>query len=569
MLFKKRSERGVFLFGATNMQWLGWSLFCLSWLMPNHYMPWPNFHSEAMAFLAIAVLFAATLMGSASKALRWTNSALWCIGVALLPWIQFMFGISPFAGDAWMVSYYLVGWGLAILIGYNLALQDPEKSVLALMHMLWVAALVSAVIGLLQWLKLDESLGIYVAQTDIGDPAMGNLAQPNQLGTLLLMGIAAFAYVFERQIIGKATLALGVIVLTFVLMLTHSRTAMVGVLVIGTFLLAKHSTLQLRIARWHIVAWVVLFVLLSFASPYIDQALMLSVDREPLFTANGRTLIWLQTLDGIRQSPWTGYGWNQTFTATSTGAIRYPGVLVATYAHNVLLDIIAWSGIPLGVALIGLGAYWVCTRLDGSRNTASVYAMACLLPVGLHSMVELSFAYAYFLLAAGLLIGVVEASVTGLGTRQTRRHLVASALAFWVGIGGYICYEYMLIEEDVRVTRFENLRVGATDPDYPVPTIRLLSHMATVQRATRMRPAPQMTAQQLEDMRLAVRRIPNGGTTLRYAIALGLNGDPPGAMHTMDIIYGVYGPQYYANAKKVWNEEAQTHAILRTITLPH
>jgi len=565
---EKRSFGSVFLFHPENLQVLGWSIFALSWLLPNHYNPWLNFLPEAMAFTSIAVLLTAVLLTRGLTLVHWPAISLWAAGVALVPWAQWMLGVSLFAGDALMVSYYLTGWAMAMVIGHRLAKQPEGQSEVALMHMLWIAALLSAMVGLLQWLKLEEHLGIYAVQTDIGDPVMGNLAQPNQLGTLLLMGIVAFAYVYERRIIGLSTLALGTSFLTVILVLTHSRAGMVGVLAVGAFLLAKRSSMNTRISAWQIVAWMGLFVLMSLASPYVDQALLLSVDREPLFTVNGRTLIWVQTLEGIGNAPWTGYGWNQTFSAISVGAIDHPGVLIATYAHNVLLDVVAWNGVPMGLALIGLGGFWFSTRLYRVSGVASTYAMACLLPFILHSMVELSFAYAYFLLTAGLLMGVVEASMTGIGEWKIRRYLVGSALAIWVIVGICIAYEYMLIEEDVRVTRFENLRVGATDAAYQIPEIGLLSQMAALQRATRLQPVPHMTEQQLDDMRRAVVRFPGGGLALRYAMALGMNGDPAGAQRTMAVIRGVYGTAYFAEAKKIWFEHAEKNAELGAIELP-
>ena len=521
-----------------------------------------------MAFTSLAVLFTAVLLTRGLTLVRWPAISLWAAGFGLIPWVQWMLGVSLFAGDALMVSYYQTGWAIAMMIGYHIAKQSGAQSELALMHMLWIAALLSAMVGLLQWLKLDEYWGIYAVQTDVGDPVMGNLAQPNQLGTLLLMGIVAFAYVYERRVIGLSTLAMGTSFLTTILVLTHSRAGMVGVLAVGAFLLAKRPSMNFRISAWQIVAWMGLFVLMSLASPYVDQALLLSVDREPLFTVNGRTLIWLQALEGIRSAPWTGYGWNQSFSAISVGAIDHPGVLIATYAHNILLDILAWNGVPMGLALIGLGGFWFCSRLYRVSGIAGTYAMACLLPFTLHSMVELSFAYAYFLLAAGLLMGVVEASLTGTGAWKLRRYLVGSALAIWVIVGICIAYEYMLIEEDVRVTRFQNLRVGATDAAYQIPEIRLLSHMAALQRATRLQPVSHMTAQQLDDLRRAVVRFPGGGLALRYAMALGMNGDPAGALRMLTVIRGVYGTAFFAEAKQIWFEQAEKNAELGAIELP-
>lgn len=546
---------------------LGWSMFALSWLLPNHYIPWLNFPSEAMAVSAMAVLLASVILANASGWVRWPASVLCVSGAALLPWIQWAFGISFFAGDALMVSLYLTAWATAIVVGYNVCKRDGGQPVLSLMHMLWVAALLSAMVGLLQWLRLEEHLGIFAAQTDPGDPVMGNLAQPNQLGTLLLIGMVAYGYVYERRVIGSATFALGMLFMTTILVMTHSRTGIISLLAVSGFLFVKRASTGSRINTYHVAVWVLLFAIMHLLSPVVDRMLFLSVEREPLFTLNGRTQIWLQTLEGIRNSPWTGYGWNQTFSAISVGSLAHPSGLVATYAHNLLLDVLAWNGLPIGLILIGMGSYWFCSRLYRVTGISGTYAMACLLPITLHSMVELPFAYAYFLLAAGLLMGVVEASIATTKEGQTRRMWIGLALSTWIVIGAAIAHEYLLIEEDVRVTRFESLRVGVTEESYQPPRILLLTHMAALQRATRQQPSPHMTERQLLDMRHAVARFPNGGMALRYAMALGMNGDPSGARDMMAVIRALYGETYFAAAKNIWNDQASRYPVLRTIRL--
>lgn len=540
----------------------------MSWLLPNHYVPWLNFPSEAMAVGSIAALTAATLFTFGSAPIHWPCIALWTSVAALIPWAQWLLGIGLFGGDALMVSFYLAGWSLAIVVGFRLAGENGGQSMLALMHMLWISALGSAMIGLLQWLKLEGAMGIFAVQTDIGDPAMGNLGQPNQLATLLLMGMAAYAYIFERRVIGAAIFALGIAFMTAILVMTHSRAGMLGVLELSSFLLWKRSAASLRISAHHVVGWVLLFAALSFLSPHVDSALQIYTDHEALFSANGRMLIWSQAIEGIRHSPWLGYGWDRTFTAISVGALTYPGELVSTYAHNVLLDMVVWNGVPLGLILIGLGAYWFCTRLYRVTGLAGTYAMACLLPFTNHSMVEYPFAYAYFLLSAGLLMGFVEASMADARVWKIPRFWVASTLAIWAIVGCVIAYEYLLIEEDTRVTRFENLAVGTTDAVYQPPKIYLLTHMAALQRATRQQPAPHMTAPQLEDMRRAVLRFPTGGLTLRYAMALAMNGDPHGARQMMKVIRGLYGEQYYISAKEVWHQKAEKYTELKLFDIP-
>ncbi len=546
---------------------LGWGLFTLSWLLPNHYNPWLSFHSEALAFASLAIVLAGMLatLGRSQLSMPWV--ALFTLCVAAIPWLQWFFGISYFAGDALLASGYLSGWAAAMVIGFHLAKSDGGNGVDALMHMLWIAALCSAFLGLVQWLRLETHLGIFAAQMDDGDPAMGNLAQPNQLSTLLVMGMLAYCYVFERRIIGVPALALGISVMTFVLVLTHSRAGMLGFLVAAGFLLLKQLQAPARLNPRLVVAWILLFGAMYFASPFIDKALLIDYAPEPLFTVNGRVNIWLQAWEGIKQAPWTGYGWDHTFSATSAGAIRYPGQLVATYAHNAFVDVVAWNGIPLGLALVGLGGYWFCTRLYRASSTRGTFAMACLMPFAVHGMAEFSFAYAYFLLASGLLIGVVEASMPAANAVVVRRNIMAAALLVWAVVGVGIVYEYLLIEEDVRVTRFENLKVGATDPAYRAPTVHLLSQMATLQRATRIQPTRGMTAQQLDDMHRAVSRFNTGGLALRYATAQALNGDQAGALYSLQVIHGVYGPAFFTAAKTAWKDRLQMYPELAKIDI--
>jgi len=494
--------------------------------------------------------------------------ASWIVTIALLPWLQWFVGISYFAGDALLSCYYLLGWSISVFVGFHLFNESGSRSIVVLMHMLWVAAILSSAIGLTQWLRLDEALGIYAAQIDLGDPVIGNLAQPNQFATFLLIGILAYTYIFERYMIGWSVFTLGVLLMTSLLVLTHSRAGMVGVMGVGAFLLVKRSTMNSRLGWSHVVVWVVFFVVASAASPYLDKALMLNDEREPLFTLNGRTLIWHQVLDGIEKSPWFGFGWNQTTTALANGATNFPGNAPFTYAHSVLLDIIAWNGWPVGLLLIAVGSYWFTTRIFRVKGLDAGYAMACLLPFTMQSLVEFPFAYAYFLMTAGLMMGIVEAAHNPAGACTVKRLWVGLPLLVWVFVGAMIMREYFLIEEDFRVVRFENLRVGTTDTAYRAPDIWMLTHMATMLKVSRQPAVPNMTTQQLDDLRKVAMRFPYGALGLRYAMALGLNGDLAGSSRMMHIVLGMYGTGYYSSAKEVWEESAQKYSQLKKVKLP-
>jgi len=522
--------------------------FALAWLVYDHYPPWVNFHSEALALVGIGLLVLSRCLYLRSVTALAPRLVWWVMAVALLPWLQYLLGISLFAGDALLVSLYLCGLGAAIWLGYSFVAASPdgEAGPAPVFYVLWFVALVSAAIGLLQWLTLQESLAIYAVQTDAGDRAMGNLGQPNQLATLLLMGMAALAWTFERKRIGRLGLVVGVTFLSMVLVLSQSRAGMLSAIVVAIFLLWKNSATPGRIAPKYVVVWLLAYCTAVFTLPYVHEFLLMGSARSMnVAVDSARIALWKQMLSAIGQSPWLGYGWNQTLTAQAAGSLAVPGSIPYTYAHNIVLDILAWNGLPFGLLLTAACAYWFVSRMRGATRCNAVYAMACLLPIAVQSMVEYPFAYSYFLLAAGLMVGMVEASHRGIHTTKLKLRWVGGALAIWFVLGSYMIYEYLLIEEDFRIVRFENLRIGHTPANYEVPNIWMLSQMGALLTAGRTQALPGMDVAIVENLRKASLRFSYGSLGLRYALVLGLSGNPAGATKQMILIRAMYGEDYY------------------------
>ncbi|MFT3718326.1 Wzy polymerase domain-containing protein [Pseudorhodoferax sp.] len=533
--------------------YLGLLLFGLSWLGYDHYRPWVNFHSEALACAGLLLLVASRLLDRGALP-ACPAIACWPLAAAASAWLWWVLGIGLFAGDALMASLYLAALAAALAVGMawvrHPAPAVRERVLVGFAAAVAFAAIASAAIGLLQWLALTGPLGMYVVQGDPGDRAMGNLGQPNQLATLLLTGMAALLMLFEWRRVGRAVLALAIGFLTLVLVLTQSRSGMVGVLVAAVFLGWKAPQFP-RLRRAAVLAWVAGFALATAVQPVVADALLLGGGRGAASLAHtgDRLSIWSQVAAGIAQAPWAGYGWLQTPTAQAAAAATVPGDLTYGFAHNVVLDLMAWNGIPLGLLWTGLVAWWLCVRLARASAPLAVAALAGLLPLAVHSLLEFPFAYAYFLVLAGLLAGIVEALHPGARAHPLRLRWAWPAFACAAVLGVAICREYLLVEEDFRVVRFENMRIGRTPDDYRVPEIRLLTHMGEMLAAARMRPAPQMAAQDLERLRRTALRFPFGSLHLRYAGALALNGDPAGAERQMRVIAGMFGASYHAAAQ--------------------
>ena len=498
----------------------------------------------------------------------------WVVFAGLLPWFQYAIGISFFAGDALLASLYCSGLLLAILFGFTSASADPRPSidgVIGLAHVFWIAALISAAIGLVQWLGLQEPLGMYVVQVGKGARAMGNLGQPNQLATLLLMGVTALAYLYETNVIGKLALFLAVTFITAVLVLTQSRAGLISVLVVSAFGVWKLQTVGLRLSRNAVLGWLTGFIVGTLRLPYLSEILMIGDSRNIAATesVSERLLIWKQVAYAIAQAPWLGYGWNQTPTASVVGSLAFPGVTHYAHAHNIMLDLLAWCGVPIGILLIVVMTYWLASRLRALNRPKAIFAMAGLLPMAVHSLLEYPFAYAYFLIAAGFMVGVVEAGYSKVKTFRLDVSWLWGFIVIWTALGGYMAYEYLLIEEDFRVVRFENLNLGTTPSTYEVPNIKLLSHMGAMLKAARQPLEPNTSDADIENLRKVSDRFIYGAIRCRYAMVLGLNGNPDGATQQLKIIQAKESNSYYtACTDKMRRLEIEKYPQLAAVLVP-
>ena len=532
----------------------GLFLFTLSWLGYDHYRPWINFHSELLAFLGLFFLVASALLYR-RKLAELPKVSIWIAMTAVVPWIQYATGISLFAGDALMASLYLSGLLGGVFVGFSLCRSDPaqvERGVMGLMHCLWIAAMVSGAIGLAQWFNVQGPLAMYVVQADLGDRAMGNLGQANQLATLLLMGIVAYSFVYERGVIGRFAFCAGIGFLSVALIMSQSRAGMLSVMVLAAFMFWKKKAVTLRIASKAIALWAVCFFIGTLLLPYLSNALLMVPVRSlnDAGPVSERWQMWQQVAYAVIQSPWVGYGWNQTPTAHAAGAIAFPGYVTYTNAHSFAMDMLAWNGLPLGLLLIGVIVYWFFTRMLTTRRVEAVYGMACLLPIAVHSMLEYPFAYAYFLIASGYMVGIVEGGSPQTKTIRFNGGWAWGFFAVWLPVTSYLTYEYLQIEEDFRVVRFENLRIGTTPKEYEAPQVWMLSHMASMLKAGRQMAYPDMAKADIDNLRKVSERFEYGAVRFRYAQALALNGDVPEANRQMKIIRGMFGEAYYAACKE-------------------
>lgn len=563
-LLQKRPFGGVFLFRPTFWAAAAWVLLAASWLNASHYRPWVNFQSELMALVALAVLALVAGWTTPQGAKQpWPLVATIVLGCTVIPLSHWLTGLMPFGGDLFVSVTYLAALAGGIVVGFDLQLRQTADRAPSITipwgAVLWVPAVLSALIGVLQWLDYSEVLGTWANHGSPGERPMGNVAQTNQLASLLLMGACGLWFDFERRRIHRTLFVVVLTLLSGVLALTQSRTGLLSATIVAAFIWIK--TGSSREATWRLprclpLVWGASIWAMFLAVPALNEATYLGGNRNiSLMDPNSRQMLWLQMLHAIGESPLWGYGWNQTAAAHNTGALAYPGSLTYSYAHNLVLDLLAWCGIPVGLALVLAIAYWLFTRLRRVAEPVGVAAMAGLLPLIVHSQLEYPFAYAYFLVCGGVLVGIVEACVAprGRAWAMSSRLLAGTALVLTC-LGAYASYEYILAEEDFRVVRFNGMRFGRIPENYVAPNFHLLTQLGAMLAAGRMEVRRGMPAQEVELLRKVALRFPYGALGNKYAQALALNGDPDGARRQMKIMRGMYGARYHSALVQEWHE---------------
>ena len=166
-------------------------------------------------------------------------------------------------------------------------------------------------------------------------------------------------------------------------------------------------------------------------------------------------------------------------------------------------------------------------------------------------------------------LGAVEAS---LGLKPLLRmgiKPVAVLLLVTTAVLAWSVVEYLEIEEDFRVARFEALHVGSPPPEHQRPKVILYTQLGVLLDDVRITPAPNMSPEAMQIVKSAALHYPWSATQTRYAVALALNGNPAEAARQIQVMRRLWGEKLYEGVKKQINElAASEYPELRQLNLP-
>jgi O-antigen ligase len=536
-------------------------LLSLSWLLPVHFPPWSTFPADA--WMAIITLIGATILVVRVRSrLTWYFLPCLVAGLVLLPWLQWGAGLLPYVGQAWVSSAYLLGFLLALLVGAQWEKACPGQLAHALFMAIGLAAVASVGLQFYTWLRLSDNgiLGLW-SLGQVSNRPSANLGQPNQLSTFLVWGLLAtlWAYLYKR--LGDAS---GIFVAGFLLLglaMTQSRTGLLVVsCLLGVLWLCRHLWPWRRLP---LAATGLYLGYLAYAPLFrwLDGALLLGQDaislrlKEP---GEARLQAWQLFAQAILERPFFGYGMSEVSVAQMAVAEKFASLgSIFSRSHNLLLDLLLWFGIPVGLALAGALAHWFWLRARSVRQPQEVVLLMLLAAVGVHALLEFPLQYAYFLIPAGLVMGILnvrlKAHVMGLTPRWSLAVLLLSG-ALTIGV---TLRDYERLDDSYALLRLEQSLIGeGRGPMGGPPDVWVLTHLREWIKLARAKPGANMSAQALRDLENAASAYPSMGSVYLFAKALALNGQPDKARTWLAKICKFSDARDCRVAQRSWEKEA-------------
>ncbi len=541
----------------------------ISWLVPHHYYPWLTGVSEFSAFTAALILSLLLF----EKNIILPRAAVLFALTALIPLIQWLSDIIFFSGDAIIVSAYLLGFATVMMIGYNLTLDASirTRSYQSLAAVFILGAVLSTWIAIRQWLGLSQGFSFFEAVSP-SSRAYANFGQPNNLATLLCIGLASTLFLFEQRRFGVTTSSILACFLLFGLALTQSRTPWIGALFMIVWWAWKSRFFTPRLSWLGVTGWIAIYVVLIISLPLLTSAAtqdhgVINLSSRVQALSSGRDLLWAQFILAVWHGPLWGYGWNQVSVAQLDISNVFPLGLRTNSSHNILLDLMIWNGPILGTLIIFSLAVWFCRLAYSARTLSSVYALLAVGFALIHGMLEFPLTYAYFLLPVGLLIGMIYGELSTTPDYAKNMHVVkhltrlpklswelpqaafASFLVVSTLFMAWIGFEYNSLNQEYRTFRPNTLTPSTAPISVESPSrIILLTQLRDYLHLQSISPTPNMTQEQLDWTREVAYRFPQVANLSRYATALALNNQPIQAGQELGKLRILYGNNVFTDA---------------------
>ena len=535
------------------------ALLCiLPFLIPHHRIPLTTFYNQwsAIALGVLAMIFLLRKQSWEELQIPWF--ALMPLGLLVIVAIQYKVGLFNYWQQSFLVCLYLLWASLLITLGAQLKhLLTLEKLIPTLAWGLVVGGLISAVIVTLQYLGWDDS-PLILRYKSGGFAA--NLGQVNHLATYMALALGSLLYLYLSQRINFWALAITATVFLMVLALTGQRMSWLYVVLlsVGGWLIARKSTQwQIHFISSRLLWLIPVFILVQLVLPLFSADMPAMPAERVAENVKGesiRLLLIQQAWEMFIHHPLWGIGWGQFGWHNFEMTESYPGLNgYADHAHNMLLHLLAETGIFGGLILLSGIIFWFWQQRGVVISAERWWLYAILAVFAVHSLLEYPLWYAYFLGLAAIVTGISsERNIT----LKLNLGIVVSAALLLFSL-------FMLSNTFMQYSKVENWytkgRMGLFNNDQAVP---LLYEMAETRDKSLFAPYLDLViiralpdTQEVLPDKLAMntqlmKYLPGEEEVYNQVTLLALSDQPEAASHQLDLAMRHY-PKYMDKYWKV------------------
>jgi hypothetical protein len=236
-------------------------------------------------------------------------------------------------------------------------------------------------------------------------------------------------------------------------------------------------------------------------------------------------------------------------------------------AHNVFLDLVLWSGFPLGLMISAGLVWWMWRTFRTVRRAEDVLLLMLLLVLANHAMLEYPFSYAYLLLPAGLVVGMLDARLTSPVLQTGGRWIGLCLSGLMAVLLSLVIRDYSRVEASYLALRFEFANLATAAPREP-PEVVLLTHLRELIRYARYEPHPGMSDEELAWMVSVVNLYPSAGNIHKLAAAMAWNKRPDEARLWLQRMCGLVARDQCEAVRQGWARKAAGDPIIRGVPWP-
>lgn len=522
--------------------------FVSAWLIPIHLAPWVAFESEILA--ALSALIVGFLVIILNKKIVIPKVSTIFLLLISIPIIQYFFGQVIYLSTAMLGSGYLLLFYIMIISGYNL--QEYKSEIFLKISYLFIfIGVVSSIVCIIQWLNLDGWLTPYILELK-GNRPYANVAQPNNLATLLVLSLLSIIYVYEKMKWKISTLIILILLIFFALVLAQSRTAWISISIISIFLFYKNKAVFKKFSNNNNLSFLLILVVFITLIPLLNSVLLpfIGADAADVDTlverfSSGylRLEMWYQAFIAIKESVWFGYGWNQVGLAQMEVFNTYPTTEWYKSSHNIFLDLVIWFGIPVGLFFIVYFFIGLLRLLKHANNVESVIGFSFLLAILIHSCLEYPLHYAFILLPFGFIVGLIYPKI--LNADISVNKLVFCMPLMFILIFIYLLVsDYYLYKKKLVLINMENLTLSQENINILNDNLVVLTEFSWDLWWRSLNPENKFSDAQIEEIRIHVWNHASEYNLYKYAQVLAFNNREKEALNLLWIISKLHKKEY-------------------------